>query len=189
MSLILERVSKKHRDIDKIKNLFNNAFPPKGKIPLWYLLYRTKLNCTEFLAIYDDDIFVGFTYVTTDNDLTLILFLAIDSNIRGKGYGTKVLDAIKKRYISNRIILEIETIDKKAKNYEQRVKRKKFYIKNGYRDAEISINLLGDIYDMLILGEKVDIEEYYLLIKKFIGRILYWIVGSIVICKRTKKTL
>ena len=65
-------------------------------------------------------------------DVVILLYLAISDAVRGKGYGSAVLQAVQKKYAGKRIILNIEEMDEQAANYAQRVKRKAFYQKNGF---------------------------------------------------------
>ena len=99
--------------------------------------------------------------------------LAINQELRGQGYGRKVLEFIKQKYSQYRIILSIEPVDKNANNYEQRIKRKEFYTKNGFRDANYTIKERNIIYDMLYCNKKVTLQEFQELIKKYFGKILY----------------
>ena len=85
----------------------------------------------EFLSIYDHHQWVGLTYVITYQNLSYILYLAIDEKQRGHGYGSGVLQLLKKRY-PHTIMLCIEEVDEKYENYQQRIHRKSFYLRNGF---------------------------------------------------------
>ena len=60
-----------------------------------------------------------------------------------------------------------------SNNYKQRIKRKNFYIKNGFKDANYTIKERNIIYDMLYCNKKVTLQEFQELIKNYFGKILY----------------
>ena len=78
--------------------------------------------------VFNEDTWIGWTYIIlyTNKDkknFAYILYLAIDSNNRNKGYGTKALKLIFEKYKDYSISLAIETYeDEKAENLEQRIK-------------------------------------------------------------------
>lgn len=76
-------------------------------------------------------------------------------------------------YPNNRIILNIEKINEKAPNNDQRVKHRKFYIKNGYKSSGISVIQKNNVFENLIFGGDCNIREYHMLLKRFAGVFLY----------------
>ncbi|MFD2656164.1 GNAT family N-acetyltransferase [Gracilibacillus thailandensis] len=176
MNLRVESINKRSKEIDEVKDLLYGSFPKNEQIPLRFLLWRAKRDFVDFLAIYDNDVFVGFTYLITNKDLTFVLYLAINAKIRSKGYGKMVLSQIKEKYPDNRIILNIEAIDENSYNYKQRVKRKKFYLRNGYQSTNLKINDSGNLYEVMINRNVVSKDEYYDLLKKYSGILLFYFV-------------
>ncbi|WP_458122539.1 GNAT family N-acetyltransferase [Paenibacillus sp. Z6-24] len=126
----------------------------------------------DFLVYYDEETFVGFAYLVTHKNLTFVLFLSTSSEVRSKGYGTMILSMIRKRYIGNRIILNIEEVKETADNYEQRHKRKVFYVRNGFRNATFYISEYGYTYEVLVYGDHVSFDEYKTLFRVFTGKLL-----------------
>ncbi|MGN0308556.1 MAG: anaerobic sulfite reductase subunit AsrA [Lachnospiraceae bacterium] len=119
---------------EEVIKLYNEAFPKDERIPIWLLKILVRKNKAKFYGIYDNEKFVGLVYNIFYKDIVFVFYLAIDKGNRGQGYGTKVLDSIKQKYKNSRIILCIEPVDENSDNYEQRVKRKNFYLKNGFED-------------------------------------------------------
>lgn len=176
--LQLKEVNKKQKDFEEIKSLYNEAFPKEEIIPLWLLLYKAKQNDTDFLAIYDKEKLIGITYICYGKeDIAFILYLAINNKFRGNGYGSKALDLIKERCNGKRLILNIEKLDNNAQNSEQRVKRKRFYEKNGFNDLNYITNDGGVEYEMMGYGKYVSKEEYNNLMKNYLGRFIYFIMN------------
>ncbi|WKA54539.1 GNAT family N-acetyltransferase [Planococcus shixiaomingii] len=173
MNLRVESVFDNRKEIKKVTELYEGSFPQNERIPMKLLLWKAKQDFVDFLVIYDNDVFVGFTYLITREDLTYVLYIAIDNKIRSKGYGSLALAQIKEKYPDNRIILNIEVIDETASNYEQRVTRRKFYTRNGYEGSSYSYRDRWGLYEVMIHGGKVNAEEFHALLKRFAGALLF----------------
>ncbi|OKP90636.1 hypothetical protein A3842_03435 [Paenibacillus sp. P3E] len=61
-----------------------------------------------------------------------------------------------------------------GQNQEQRMKRKLFYLNNGYTEAGLSVEDRGETYDMLISGGTIGKEEYRKLLIFMMGKFLFW---------------
>ena len=157
----------------KVTKLYNEAFPKDERIPIWLLKMLARKNKAKFYGIYDNEKFVGLVYNIFYKDIVFVFYLAIDKETRGQGYGTKVLESIKQKYRNYRIILCIEPVDKNSNNYEQRIKRKNFYLKNGFKDSNYTIKEKNIIYDMLYYNKNVTLQEFQELMKNYFGKILY----------------
>ena len=82
-------------------------------------------------AVYDGEVFCGMVcYYISDNTVYLA-YLAVESELRGNGYGSKILHMLEEKYPDQQIVLDIEPLDPDAENYHQRVSRLRFYQKNG----------------------------------------------------------
>ncbi len=164
-------INNKFKDLDKFKKLYIEAFVSYERMPISFLLRKAKKKNVDFLALYDDDIFIGFVYLINNEDITYVLYLAIDCSIRGKGYGSASLSLIRKLKPNNRIILNIQLLDESSSNYEERVLREKFYIKNGYKKIALKI-YAGNKYiqtmligETMLAGECINKEEYEAVLK------------------------
>ena len=150
-----------------ILNLYKESFPKNERLPIWLLNIMSKRTCVDFLAFYYNNIFCGFSYLIHNNNITFILYLAIDTSIRSKGYGTKILSLISNNKQNNNIILNIETVSNKYVEYKQMLNRQKFYFKNGFVDTKYKLVDSGNIYDVLYKGNNFSKSEYEKLLKTF----------------------
>jgi GNAT superfamily N-acetyltransferase len=173
MNLELKSLTKNSSEFAKVKELYYGSFPENERIPMNLLMWKAKQNFVDFLLLYDEEKFVGFTYLITNEDLTYVLYIAIDSSVRSKGYGGHALAKIKDKYPNNRIILNIEVSDEKASNYEQRVTRRKFYTRNGYEGSSFLYRDRWGLYEVMVQGGKFNEEEFYALLKNFAGILLF----------------
>lgn len=180
MELKFKELPKKKAERKKIKKLYQKAFPRDERLPFWMLKIKAKSEGNLFYSIYDEDKFVGIVYLIIKDGITYVFYLAIDSENRGKGYGSIVLEKIKKEQNPESVILCIEEIDKNAENYEQRVKRKKFYQKSGFEETGYKSKEGKRFYELLIYGKKYDKQKYEEIMKKVWGNKLYSILGIMI---------
>lgn len=166
-------ITKEFSDLRVVREMLTTLFPTVEQIPFWFLLMRAKKDFTRFLAYYDGDVFVGTVYMITHNDLTYVLYIAVNDKIQSKGYGSRILSQVRNLYPNNRIMLNIEAPDENADNNAQRQKRRDFYIKNEYTSTGFFLVEKVMVYETLILGGSCEIEEYEALFKKFAGALLY----------------
>lgn len=169
MNLCVEQLTNNHQHMQRVKKLYDEAFPAHERLPMRVLLKKAKKISVDFWAIYNQDMFVGFTYLVTNKGLTYVLYLAIDEHARSKGYGGQILSMIKEKDCSNRIILNIETVVNGVENYEQRVTRKKFYLRNEYTNSGLMYKDRWATYEVLLHGRYVEEQEFTQLLKKFYG--------------------
>ena len=167
-----ERVSRGFADIDRIKDLYVTAFPANERMPLCFLLSKAKKDFVSFLAFYDEDAFVGFTYLAEHRDMTYVLYLAVNAQTRSKGYGTRILERIGSMYPGNRIILDIEPLDDAADNSEQRIKRRAFYLRNCFASAGFTMIDGSSEYEVLVKGGTCSQAECAAIFKRLSGPVL-----------------
>ena len=72
------------------------AFPKHERLPFPLLMFFALFKGYEFNAYYDGEDFVGLTYTIAKGNMVFLAFLAINESMRSKGYGSKILDALKK---------------------------------------------------------------------------------------------
>ena len=167
--MLTEReITENFEDYEKFHRLYIGAFPKEERIPIRVLTEHTRES--ELVACYDGEVFCGFYYTLTFGDITHILFLAISEELRCRGYGSSILERVSERYPKNRIILDIEAEDASAPNNEQRIKRKAFYVKNGYAESGIEYVWKKVPYQILIRNGSITEDEFDAFWDNFDGR-------------------
>lgn len=157
---------------NKLKNLYNSAFPADERAPFSIMMSRLKKGKAEMLTAFDGDEFIGFAYVICHQGIAYLFYLAIEESKRGKGYGSLILSGVKKKYHGYRIFLAREQLDSSALNYHQRISRHTFYLRNGFKDLPLSIKEASVVYDVMSFGGTILPEEYLSLMKFWAGRLL-----------------
>lgn len=121
-------------DLKKIVDLYQIAFPSYERIPSPILTKKSKNTC--LLSAYNEkNVFCGFVHMLNINTLTHITYLAVEDIFRGKGYGTDILHSIYDMQPQNIIAVDIEKPNNAADNNLQRLRRKNFYIRNGFYET------------------------------------------------------
>ena len=160
MKLKTEYITEHNRFWSEINNLAKEAFPPEEYLAPIELVRMSKANNFDFLLLTDDEQFVGFMVVQTHKNLAYLFFLAIDSSRRSKGYGSYAIKALKEAYPEKKQVVDFEMLDEKADNYEQRKKRRNFYLRNGYKETGLFLSYLGVDYEVFCMEDDFDVEEF-----------------------------
>jgi len=160
MRLNTKKITKSIKEYNLIKELAVEAFPKGEYLSPNALIKMSKEGNFDFLALYDDDIFIGFIAINLYKNISYLFFLAILKEFRSKGYGTRAIETIKELYPNYLHVVDFEVIDKNAPNYEQRIKRKKFYLKNGYKETYKGICCFDIDYEILCMEEYFDFSLF-----------------------------
>lgn len=149
MDLDSQLVRPGQHNYQEIKQLYQRAFPAYERESWRWLLLKSWFKQADFLAFYDQDQFVGFAYVLHTKGLHYVLYLAVNDQLRSKGYGSRILAALKARYAGVPLALDIEEPDPTAANNRQRLRRLAFYRRNGFaltnkrmKDPEVTYRVL-----------------------------------------------
>lgn len=136
-----------------VSMLYSTAFPEEEQVPWEHLLRLTDEMPLDFTAYFDLDTFVGFTIVLPRPDYNWFWYFAVSEELRGEGYGQKILSRLIERYDDKRIILDMESPRQECDNMEQRQRRNAFYLRNGFRDTKAEKTFEGVTYTILMKGE------------------------------------
>ncbi|MBR4949208.1 MAG: GNAT family N-acetyltransferase, partial [Clostridia bacterium] len=135
---------------------------------------RAKKEENSFIAVTENEEFIGLIYILTNQKTAYIFFLAVEEEKRGNGYGTKILQKIKSLYPEKAIILMIEdTTEEGAKNMPERLRRLGFYRNNGFSQLGIKINEAGVKYELLGTDSSSTRDDFFSLMKDFLGKFLF----------------
>ena len=148
-------------NLDKIKKLYFSAFPENELLNFEDLIHSRVFKGNKIIAFYDDKTFVGFAVIITKFHICNILYIAIEKELRGKGYGTQALKNIIKYCQKNRIVVDVEDPDKNEFKKEERLKRINFYLKAGFKLTNIKYNWNGEDYIILVINGDITEDEFW----------------------------
>ena len=153
---------KDHKEIKKdIQKLYMEAFPIDERPPV-FIFFRNALKENQNLyGYYENNEFIGFASLTLYKDIVYIFFLAVSPSKRNKGYGSKILTKIKEENKDKVLLLCYEEVSDKYKDNDKRIKRREFYLRNGFKDNGFKTDEFGVVFTTAYLGShNVSYEEY-----------------------------
>ena len=172
MNINFRPLSKLDKNYVEIIALYKEAFPDARHIPTWFLQYKLRKGKQGFDIIYADNTWVGLIYIIEHKGVLFVQFFAVAESYRSSGYGSQVINTLMTRNVEKRIILNIQPLDPQTKNYEQRVKRKSFYLKNGFKSSGYLVKEPGEQLEMLIWGGDIDKQEIEAIYNNMFGGVL-----------------
>lgn len=142
-----------------VKRIYTNSFPEEERANFKLLIFNLLRNC-ELYVLTEKDSVCGFIYLINDNNMTFILYLAIDNSKRSKGYGGYILNWCINYKKDKVIYLNIDELNEKFDDIEIRKKRLNFYLKNGfyltdYLSVEEKCN-----FNIMSTSKTLDIDSY-----------------------------
>lgn len=161
----LEKVYKNCLYWKEINDLALEAFPVEEYLSPDKLVDMSKDECFNFYYLCDDNTFIGFVALQIYKDLCYLFFLAVSKNNRNKGYGSKIIKLIKEKFSNKTHIVDFEMLDIKSNNFNQRIKRREFYLKNGYKETGLFLSYLGVDYEVFCSKENFDEKSFIELMK------------------------
>lgn len=157
------------RELRQMKRLYLEAFPLAERKPFGLMKRKAKKGEMELLAIVDGSQFVGLAITVLYNDKVLLDYFAICRAFRGKKYGSEALQILLNNYQDKRMIFEIELAGENADESDDKVRRKRFYLRNGLKETGIHIRLFGVPMEILTEGKPITYEEYHEVYDYIIG--------------------
>lgn len=113
--LVDKTFSRKLNEYKDVCRLMRTAFPQNEQIPMWLLRVLAFRKNVNFRVFYEDDQLCGILYTAENDKYIFVLYLAVNDQIRSKGYGTKILDWLKQS-TGKIIVLNVESLDPSAEN-------------------------------------------------------------------------
>ena len=160
MKLNIEKITRESRFWEQLHSLAKEAFPPEEYLAPDKLVEMSLADNFDFLALTDCNMFIGFMVVQTYKDLAYLFFLAIDPPCRAKGYGSHAIETLQALYPNKKQVVDFEMLDSEAPNNEQRIKRRQFYLRNGYKETGLFLSYLGVDYEVFCMGDNFESQEF-----------------------------
>lgn len=147
--------------IGDIHALYVSAFPPDERMPFERVLQKCEAGVMRLLSVEGEDgELLGFVNITLCYDALALNYFAILPERRGRGYGTEVVSALKKRYPDRSIVIDIEDDSVECDNLEQRRRRRSFYERLGFSSMPYHLKIFGVPSIIMSSGRTYSFEEY-----------------------------
>ena len=153
----------RQEDRSAYEALYESSFPASERKDLDYMLTGDNSAAYEVLVVSTPDCPVaGMVINVTHGELTMLDYLAISPDLRGRGLGHAVLPMVRDRVKESgggRFFLEIETPPPACiprdpcDNPQQRVRRKAFYASAGLVETGVRAFIYGNDMELLAFPE------------------------------------
>ncbi len=161
----------------QVNRIYKESFPKEERYISLNKMVKNK--DTELYCLVNKEEVYGIIYLIKYKQMIFILYLAINSEIRSKGYGSYLLKWCLNIYKEKDIYLNIDEVSKNKKDYEMRKRRQKFYLKNGFYMTDYISKEDMQSFNILCNRENIKIEDYMEL-DKFVAQILDEPVSNII---------
>lgn len=147
----------------QVNQIYEKSFPLQERYI--NLNKMIKSSNTELYCLIDKEIVLGFIYLIYYKDMIFLLYLAINTEIRSKGYGSYLLKWCLRKYKDKKIYLNIEEVKEDFEDYEIRKRRLDFYLKNGFFLTKYISKEEFENFNILSNNLEIDINRYKILDK------------------------
>ncbi|MCR4633972.1 MAG: GNAT family N-acetyltransferase [Erysipelotrichaceae bacterium] len=164
-----EKVRKDRHDLFSVKALYERSFPENERIP-FHILLQMKESDALFYAVYGPEGLIGLYHVFLSETLLYLSYICIREDLKGKGYGTKILRHIHEMLEGKPIVIDIEEVNQEDANYVEELRRRYFYVNNGYVSTGIFYHFFDVDYELLSYGGQVNRQMWIDLTLKIWGK-------------------
>ena len=137
-----------------LRALYESAFPREERIPWDDLLRLVREMPLEFAEYRGGEELLGLTIVYPRPRLSWFWYFAVPEEKRGRGVGQRILSALLARYEGRSAVLDMEDpAQPGAPNASQRLRRRDFYLRNGFRETGVGKTFGPVAMTMMLKGE------------------------------------
>lgn len=141
--------------------LFDKSFPRIERIPFQKVFIDAlKGGSSDFWCVLDKDTPVAAVYMMRSDKYAYVFYMAVVPDQRCSGYGTALLKTLKKKYEGRELILDIEAPEEGSPNFEQRARRRNFYLGNGFSDTGWEMQDVTGHFRIFSQSGKLDKDEF-----------------------------
>lgn len=162
----LKAIDQKYDHFDQVKDLYLYAFPDEERKPMEMILQNQKDGKMDLYALEYDGTFAGLAFVINTTPLIILDYLAVVSDFRSHGLGSKILDRLKTLYPG--FVVEIEST-RTASPTNQALRRKQFYLREDLQDSHVDIALFGVPMELLSWPHPVSFDDYRASMDRYFG--------------------
>ena len=157
---------------EELKQMYDTAFPGEDQmLPYDQIIHIGEFIDADLEAYYDKDMLVGLSMIFRFPKYNYGSYFTVKEELRGKGYGKKILDILINKYSKDRpfIIGAQSPFQKDAPNTEIRKRRYSFFQRCGFRDTGVTFTDISGTYVMMSNSNEPftqkDCDEIFELVK------------------------
>ena len=163
----------------EVDALYPLAFPRVDKFAFDAMCRFAEGGGAEFTAYLDEGKFCGFSFTLKADRYLFVLYLAMNPELRSRGYGSRVLQSLAADNPGIDMVLDIELPYEDAPNAEQRYRRRAFYERNGFWCTGDVFGVDDNLYLIMTTGKTWDRENFLACARKAHGYLPDFYFGDI----------
>lgn len=118
------------------------------------------LMTLNFIDIYsiEETKPMGYCVLCPSKELTYLFFLCIDEKYRGQNIGSTVLSLLQDMY-PMQMVLDVEKVERSTPYESEKMKRRRFYLKNHFHLAHIELSFLNREFQVMCNQKDLSIDK------------------------------
>lgn len=171
METVLEKLEADQTELKSLEPLYTASFPDYEAKPFEMILDGVRSHRMEaYVLKTQQNESAALAFVILGRKAVLLDYLAVDPAFQSHGFGSRILDQLSELYDAP-LIVEIEStyenVDDEEKNL--RIRRKNFYLRNGFYDDEEKIRLFGVDMELMSTRSKLSFEDYFEILDEYLN--------------------
>ncbi len=156
-TLVFQRITPDFPELDRVQELACEAFPPEERVSAKDLLHLAGEGTLDFWALLHRGEFAGYLSVLPYRNMAYLSFFAIVAGKRVHGLGSAALSALREHYPAHILTVDLEPLDEAATNRDQRIRRRHFYLRNGFLPTGWFLSYAAGTFEILCACGPFDI--------------------------------
>ena len=148
------------RQMLKVIRMYYEAFPADERKPFQMILKKRRSGKSDIWYFSQNGRFAGFATTVNGDGLILIDYLAVAKEMRGKGVGSGALQSLRKQYTGHGVFVEIESVYEAYDDMDERLRRKRFYERNGMKEMGVLADVFGVRMELMGWDCRMTFEQY-----------------------------
>lgn len=144
----------------RIHRLYAKSFPRSERKPFGRIVSMMRAGKSDVWCFEKNGRFAGFASTIKDVELILIDYLAVVPKLRSCGVGSAMLAAMK-QCAEKPLFVEIESMYEPGAGQQERIRRKQFYLRNGFEPMNVMADVFGVKMELLCWKGMLDFERYH----------------------------
>lgn len=144
----------------KLETINEEAFPISERNSIDDLYASGSDGNLDMIGIYADNELTGFFAVRKFGKICYMAYFAVCSEKRSMGIGSKALHLLKEFYPGCQIVNEFEAPDERDENNTTRLRRRDFYLRNGFYETGWYSFYDGTEFEIACSEAEFDMQEF-----------------------------
>ena len=159
----IEHLERKY--IRKMKRLNRESFPKQERIDFDKLVDLSNNPYFDFLAIKDDEMFIGFFLIAKNAEVVYLFFFSVTKEQQTQNTGNQLLALLMEYYPYQQVVLDLVEIEEGPSAIPREAK-KDFYLRNGFYETGYDLQHEDLRYELLCNKDAFDKDRFMSLLQE-----------------------